>query len=348
MAISPRLATRTFPNMRRVGYWRGSPRTLPVGLRVALLWLAVTATADARAPLQALRRVRVPVRAPRVPLDHSGAIRGRSRSGSSGCARGSARRAAPCSCSRAGPASPRPTPSAATRRACCTRPTQPRRDRLRPARHRPVGRAALPLARALRPARRHRGVGRAAPPISAPGGASTGPPTAWRTWSCSGARWAWTGSPSTDLLRHEGRAGLRAPLSGPRGAARARLGGRGRRPRPALPRHVRGHAARPARALPGACGPSPRDPAGDLAARRAPARAGRCAACSWTSTAAPRPGLLTRPDVFGVLLAGDFDPALRAGFPGAVRSALAGDAAPLLRLRRRAFEVEGGPRRRAC
>jgi pimeloyl-ACP methyl ester carboxylesterase len=56
-----------------------------------------------------------------------------------------------------------------------------------------------------------------------------------------------------------------------------------------------------------------------------------------------RTALLTRPDVFGVLLAGDFDPALRASFPGAVRSALAGDAAPMLRLRRRAFEVEGEP-----
>jgi pimeloyl-ACP methyl ester carboxylesterase len=50
---------------------------------------------------------------------------------------------------------------------------------------------------------------------------------------------------------------------------------------------------------------------------------------------------LTRTDVFGVLLAGDFDPALRAAFPGAVRSALRGDAASMLRLRRRAFRVDG-------
>ena len=50
---------------------------------------------------------------------------------------------------------------------------------------------------------------------------------------------------------------------------------------------------------------------------------------------------LTRTDVFGVLLAGDFDPALRSAFPGAVRSALAGDAASMLRLRRRAFRVDG-------
>jgi hypothetical protein len=48
-------------------------------------------------------------------------------------------------------------------------------------------------------------------------------------------------------------------------------------------------------------------------------------------------------DLFAVLLAGDFDPTLRAAFPGAVRAALAGDAAPLLRLRRRAFVVDGEP-----
>lgn len=48
-------------------------------------------------------------------------------------------------------------------------------------------------------------------------------------------------------------------------------------------------------------------------------------------------------DLFGVLLAGDFDPALRAAFPGAVRSALDGDASPLLRLRRRAVELEALP-----
>ncbi len=54
-----------------------------------------------------------------------------------------------------------------------------------------------------------------------------------------------------------------------------------------------------------------------------------------------RAGILDRGDLFSVLLAGDFDPSLRAAFPGAVRSALAGDGAPMLRLRRRAFEVDG-------
>jgi pimeloyl-ACP methyl ester carboxylesterase len=56
-----------------------------------------------------------------------------------------------------------------------------------------------------------------------------------------------------------------------------------------------------------------------------------------------RIGRLTRVDVFSILLAGDFDPALRAAFPGAVRAALTGDATPLLRLRRRAFEVDAEP-----
>ena len=43
-----------------------------------------------------------------------------------------------------------------------------------------------------------------------------------------------------------------------------------------------------------------------------------------------------RTAIFSVLLEGDFDPGLRAAFPAAVRSALAGDAAPMLRLARTA------------
>jgi pimeloyl-ACP methyl ester carboxylesterase len=39
-----------------------------------------------------------------------------------------------------------------------------------------------------------------------------------------------------------------------------------------------------------------------------------------------------RTAMFSILLEGDFDPGLRAAFPAAVRSALAGDAAPMLRL----------------
>ena len=56
-----------------------------------------------------------------------------------------------------------------------------------------------------------------------------------------------------------------------------------------------------------------------------------------------RASRLTRIDLFTILVAGDFDPALRAAFPGAVRAALGGDATPLLRLRRRAFAVDAEP-----
>jgi pimeloyl-ACP methyl ester carboxylesterase len=56
-----------------------------------------------------------------------------------------------------------------------------------------------------------------------------------------------------------------------------------------------------------------------------------------------RSAAMGRTDLFAVLLGGDFDPALRAAFPGAVRAALDGDETPLLRLRRRAFAVDGEP-----
>jgi pimeloyl-ACP methyl ester carboxylesterase len=56
-----------------------------------------------------------------------------------------------------------------------------------------------------------------------------------------------------------------------------------------------------------------------------------------------RSAAMGRSDLFAVLLGGDFDPAMRAAFPGAVRAALDGDATPLLRLRRRAFALDGEP-----
>src|SRR5919108_2397535 len=56
-----------------------------------------------------------------------------------------------------------------------------------------------------------------------------------------------------------------------------------------------------------------------------------------------RPTAMGSSDLFSVLLAGDFDPELRAATPGAVRAALDGDPAPLLRLRRRAFALDGLP-----
>jgi hypothetical protein len=56
-----------------------------------------------------------------------------------------------------------------------------------------------------------------------------------------------------------------------------------------------------------------------------------------------RPGRLTSEDLLTILLAGDFEPSLRRGFPGAVSAALGGDAAPLLRLFRRALPLEAEP-----
>jgi pimeloyl-ACP methyl ester carboxylesterase len=54
-----------------------------------------------------------------------------------------------------------------------------------------------------------------------------------------------------------------------------------------------------------------------------------------------RRAAIDRGDLFLVLLAGDSRPVLRASFPGAVRAALTGDPAPLLRLRSRAFTLDG-------
>ncbi len=56
-----------------------------------------------------------------------------------------------------------------------------------------------------------------------------------------------------------------------------------------------------------------------------------------------RPARLTRADLFTILIAGDFEPSLRGAFPGAVSAALGGDAAPLLRLRGRALQVDARP-----
>jgi pimeloyl-ACP methyl ester carboxylesterase len=46
--------------------------------------------------------------------------------------------------------------------------------------------------------------------------------------------------------------------------------------------------------------------------------------------------------LFATLLSGDFDESLRAEYPTAVRSALRGDPEPIIRLARRAAQVEGG------
>jgi pimeloyl-ACP methyl ester carboxylesterase len=75
-----------------------------------------------------------------------------------------------------------------------------------------------------------------------------------------------------------------------------------------------------------------RDPAADLAAlvrrlARAPLRGTVLDGSGHVQHASA-----VRTDLLGVLLAGDFDPYLRAAFPAAVHAALHGDATPLLRL----------------
>jgi pimeloyl-ACP methyl ester carboxylesterase len=51
---------------------------------------------------------------------------------------------------------------------------------------------------------------------------------------------------------------------------------------------------------------------------------------------------LTRQELFFTMVSGDLDDILRASFPGAVSSALRGDLAPMLRLKRHAVISEGG------
>jgi pimeloyl-ACP methyl ester carboxylesterase len=91
------------------------------------------------------------------------------------------------------------------------------------------------------------------------------------------------------------------------------------------------------------CGAFTRDPVADLATLVARMAAGPLRGPLVDSRGLRRAVAMGRSDLFAVLLAGDLDPGLRAAVPGAVRAALDGDAAPLLRLRRRAFALEGAP-----
>jgi pimeloyl-ACP methyl ester carboxylesterase len=86
-----------------------------------------------------------------------------------------------------------------------------------------------------------------------------------------------------------------------------------------------------------------RDPLGDLTRLVRRLAAGPVRGEVVDSRGRRRETRLTRSEFFSILLAGDFDPSLRAAFPGSVRAALSGDATPLLRLRRRAFALDGEP-----
>jgi pimeloyl-ACP methyl ester carboxylesterase len=82
-----------------------------------------------------------------------------------------------------------------------------------------------------------------------------------------------------------------------------------------------------------ACARFTQDPAGDLAALVARiARDGLLRGPLVRKDGRPRQARLGRIKLIDLLFAGDFDPTLRAGVPAAVRSALNGDPAPLLRL----------------
>ena len=56
----------------------------------------------------------------------------------------------------------------------------------------------------------------------------------------------------------------------------------------------------------------------------------------------PRAHTISRYDVFSTLVSGDFEASLRTDYPGAVKAALGGDPAPLLRLKRRSIALESG------
>ena len=87
------------------------------------------------------------------------------------------------------------------------------------------------------------------------------------------------------------------------------------------------------------------DPVADLSrlVQRIGARGGRLHGRVVDARGRHRTGRLSSVDLFSVLLAGDFDPTLRAAFPGMVTAALRGDVAPMLRLRRRAIEIDAEP-----
>jgi pimeloyl-ACP methyl ester carboxylesterase len=91
------------------------------------------------------------------------------------------------------------------------------------------------------------------------------------------------------------------------------------------------------------CRPFTRDPVADLSRLVARIGAGRLRGFVVDAAGRRRAAGLTRGELLLILLAGDFDPSLRAAAPGAVRAALDGDSAPLLRLKRRSIVVGAKP-----
>jgi pimeloyl-ACP methyl ester carboxylesterase len=86
-----------------------------------------------------------------------------------------------------------------------------------------------------------------------------------------------------------------------------------------------------------------RDPVGDLERLVARLATGPLRGPVVTPAGRLRRGSVSRSELFLILIAGDFDPGLRAAFPAAVHAALTGDPALLLRLKRRAIEIDGEP-----
>jgi pimeloyl-ACP methyl ester carboxylesterase len=92
-----------------------------------------------------------------------------------------------------------------------------------------------------------------------------------------------------------------------------------------------------------ACRSFTRDPAADLSTLVARIGAGRLRGFVVDAGGRRRAAGLTRGELLLILLAGDYDPSLRAAAPGAVRAALDGDPVPLLRLKRRSIVVGARP-----
>ena len=346
IAISPRLATSTFSNIR--------------GRRLSTaLHNGAVKTGAERLPWwrhgSLSRRRRRPCRASSAAAPSASSARAWRPAGPLRCAPGRVslfvKRVVPASvdgvgrssCWPAVPASPPRTRSAAARSPWSTGLPQPRPDHLRPARHRQV-RASCVAGRWSASNLLDAGDGRG--PLRRPARAAPGLYTSRDSAedieairvALGDERIALFGRPTAPRSRSDTRS--RYPGSVERLVLDSVVEAEG-------PNPLYLDTSRPCRACSGCS--AERDAGGPLptrsptwrrrAAARPPAAArarGRkersgSALCSPTSGPVRRVGR------------GDLDPALRAAFPGAVRAALDGDAAPLLRLRERAYAVDGTP-----